>query len=337
MEILTYDYSKLAIVILNWNGKKWLEKFLPSVVSFSQNANIYVIDNASTDDSILFLNEKFSQVKIIHNKENYGFAKGYNEGLRNIKEEFYCLLNSDVEVSHNWLQPILALFEKDENIAAIQPKILSYNDKSKFEFAGAGGGFIDNFGFPYCRGRIFFSLEKDFGQYNDTTEIFWASGACLFIREKDFWAEKGFDDYFFAHMEEIDLCWRLKNSGKKIYYSGMSTVYHIGGGTLNVNNPRKTFLNFRNNLLMLLKNLPNHKLFYVISIRLIFDGIAAFKFLFSNGFGHLWAVFTAHLNFYWKFIPYLRKRKSGITNYFDKENIVWKYFVYDKKIYDDLD
>lgn len=209
--------KKLAIAILNWNGKNWLEKFLPGVVQFSQNADIYVIDNFSTDDSVAFLEADFPTVKVIRNNDNYGFAGGYNEGLKEIPHEYYCLLNSDVEVTANWTDPVLELFGKDRSISAIQPKVLSYTNKNYFEFAGAAGGLIDNLGYPYCRGRIFDDLEEDNGQYDDEAEIFWASGCCLFIRSKDFWEQKGFDARFFAHQEEIDLCWRLINSGKKFF------------------------------------------------------------------------------------------------------------------------
>ena len=260
---------KVAIAILNWNGKNWLEKFLPSVISHSENTDIYIIDNASTDDSVAFLKLNFPQVKIIQNTENHGFAGGYNEGLKKIKADIYCLLNSDVEVTENWLNPVVDLFQKDLNISAVQPKILDFNRKNFFEFAGAAGGFIDNLGYPYCRGRIFDEIEEDKGQYDDETEIFWASGCCLFIRSEDFWAENGFDERFFAHQEEIDLCWRLKNSGKKIFYTGKSTVYHVGGGTLNKQSAQKTFLNMRNNLTMLVKNLPVSKVFWIIFSRLI--------------------------------------------------------------------
>ncbi len=196
----------LAIVILNWNGKNWLEKFLPSVIEHSKNSFIYVIDNSSTDDSVSFLRENFPTVKIIHNKENHGFAGGYNAGLKKIDHEFYCLLNSDVEVTENWLTPIQNIFASDPQIAAVQPKILDFNNRNYFEFAGAGGGFIDNLGYPYCRGRVFEKIEKDQGQYDDEVEIFWASGCCFFIRSEDFWAQNGFDARFFAHQEEIDLC-----------------------------------------------------------------------------------------------------------------------------------
>ena len=248
--------KRIAVVILNWNGKSWLEKFLPTVLKYSESAQIYVVDNASTDDSVSFLENDFPSVKIIQNTQNSGFAGGYNEGLKQVEEEIYCLLNSDVEVTEGWLEPILNLFQQNPGIAAIQPKILSYDRKNYFEFAGAGGGLIDNLGYPYCRGRVFDDLEEDKGQYDDETEIFWASGCCFFIRKSDFWLAGGFDERFFAHQEEIDLCWRLINLGKKIFYTGKSTIYHVGGGTLNKQNPRKTFLNIRNNLSMLVKNLP---------------------------------------------------------------------------------
>lgn len=320
--------SKLAIVILNWNGKKWLEKFLPNVVEHSQNAEVYVIDNGSTDDSNDFLQTNFPSVKIIKNDKNYGFAGGYNEGLKKIDAEIYCLLNSDVEVTENWTQPILELFSSDENITAIQPKVLSYNQKTHFEFAGAAGGFIDNLGYPYCRGRVFDKLEEDKGQYDDETEIFWASGCAMFIRSKDFWNQNGFDERFFAHQEEIDLCWRLINSGKKIYYTGKSTVYHVGGGTLSKQSPQKTYLNFRNNLSMMLKNLPFPKLLWLIFIRLCLDGIAGIRFGLKDGFPHLWAVARAHFGFYgqasetWKRRGIYQKEKFYQTKW-----LIFKHFL----------
>lgn len=320
--------SKLAIVILNWNGKKWLEKFLPNVVEHSQNAEVYVIDNGSTDDSNDFLQTNFPSVKIIKNDKNYGFAGGYNEGLKKIDAEIYCLLNSDVEVTENWTQPILELFSSDENITAIQPKVLSYNQKTHFEFAGAAGGFIDNLGYPYCRGRVFDKLEEDKGQYDDETEIFWASGCAMFIRSEDFWNQNGFDERFFAHQEEIDLCWRLINSGKKIYYTGKSTVYHVGGGTLSKQSPQKTYLNFRNNLSMMLKNLPFPKLLWLIFIRLCLDGIAGIRFGLKDGFPHLWAVARAHFGFYgqasetWKRRGIYQKEKFYQTKW-----LIFKHFL----------
>ncbi|MPS71800.1 MAG: glycosyltransferase family 2 protein [Chryseobacterium sp.] len=318
----------VAIAILNWNGKKWLEKFLPSVIRYSPDAQIFVIDNASTDDSVHFLKNNFNSVKIIQNQSNSGFAAGYNEGLKSINADIYCLLNSDVEVTENWISPIIKLFSEDKNIAAIQPKILDYNQKNKFEFAGAGGGLIDNLGYPYCRGRIFDDIESDNGQYDDETEIFWASGCSLFIRSEDFWNMDGFDERFFAHQEEIDLCWRLKNTGRKIYYTGRSKVYHVGGGTLNKQNPQKTYLNFRNNLTMMLKNLPSSKVFFILFSRLSLDGVAGIYFGFKNGFSHLWAIFRSHMGFYWQLPKSIQLRqKNQIDNYYQTRWLIFKHFL----------
>ena len=318
----------VAIAILNWNGKHWLEKFLPNVILYSQEATIYVIDNASTDDSVNFLEQNFPTIKIIKNKKNTGFAGGYNEGLKQISEEIYCLLNSDVEVTENWIQPIIELFRRNAEIAAIQPKIRSFEADQYFEFAGAGGGLIDNLGYPYCRGRIFEKLEEDKGQYNDETEIFWASGCALFIRKEDYWSMNGLDERFFAHQEEIDLCWRLKNAGRKVYYCGKSTVFHVGGGTLNKQSPQKTYLNIRNNLSMLLKNLPIAALLWVIPARLILDGIAGIYFGLKDGFPHLWAVLKAHFGFYvqapktWKL-----RSTSQIKDYYQTKWLIFKHFL----------
>ncbi|WP_426278031.1 glycosyltransferase family 2 protein [Chryseobacterium sp. S-02] len=320
--------KKLAVAILNWNGKNWLEKFLPSVVKLSGSTDIFVIDNASTDDSVEFLKINFPSVKMVINAVNYGFAGGYNEGLKQIDAEYYCLLNSDVEVTPNWIGPVLHLFEKNPSIAAIQPKILSYNDKTKFEFAGAAGGLIDNLGYPYCRGRVFDDVEEDKGQYDDETEIFWASGCCFFIRSQDFWNQNGFDERFFAHQEEIDLCWRLINSGRKIFYTGKSKVYHVGGGTLNKQSAQKTYLNIRNNLSMMLKNLPFPKLIGLIFVRLCLDGIAGIYFGLKQGFPHLWAVVRAHFGFYaqasgsWK-----RRQQHQKDNFYQSKWLIFKHFL----------
>ncbi|MET3037812.1 glycosyltransferase family 2 protein [Chryseobacterium sp. NRRL B-14859] len=320
--------KKLAVAILNWNGKNWLEKFLPAVVQFSQNADIFVIDNLSTDDSIEFVKTHFPAVTVIENDKNYGFAGGYNEGLKEIKNEYYCLLNSDVEVTRNWIEPVLELFERNPQISAIQPKVLSYDYKDYFEFAGAAGGLIDNLGYPYCRGRIFDDLEEDKGQYDDETEIFWASGCCFFVRSKDFWEQQGFDERFFAHQEEIDLCWRFINSGKKIFYTGKSSVYHVGGGTLNKQSARKTYLNIRNNLSMMLKNLPFPQLIWLIFFRLCLDGIAGIYFGLKHGFTHLWAVVRAHFGFYaqlpgtWKLRQNHQKEK-----FYQSKWIIFRHFL----------
>lgn len=318
----------LAIVILNWNGKNWLEKFLPNVSEHSENTSIYVIDNSSTDDSVRFLEQHFPHVKIVHNKENHGFAGGYNEGLKEISHEFYCLLNSDVEVTENWLTPIHNIFASDSQIAAVQPKILDFNRRNYFEFAGAAGGFLDNLGYPYCRGRIFENIEQDHGQYNDEVEIFWASGCCFFIRSADFWAQNGFDARFFAHQEEIDLCWRLKNSGKKIFYTGKSTVYHVGGGTLNKQSPQKTFLNMRNNLSMILKNMPLLSGVLLVLFRMILDGFAGIYFGYKNGLSHFWAVIRAHFSFYGQIPQTLKLRqKNQINHFYEAKWLVFKNFL----------
>lgn len=320
--------SSIAVVILNWNGKKLLEQFLPSIITHSQEATIYVADNASTDQSVAYIRKNFPSVKIIENAGNYGYAKGYNEALQFVEEEYYALINSDVEVTENWLIPIINLFEKDPETAIIQPKILDYKNKDYFEYAGAAGGFIDKYGFPFCRGRIFDTVEKDDGQYDDESEIFWASGACFFIRKNVFKELKGFDEQFFAHQEEIDLCWRAFNKNYKVKYCGFSTVYHVGGATLSNNNPKKTLLNFRNSLYMMVKNLPKNKLFSVLFLRLCQDGMAGVRFLFKGEILHSWAVIKSHLYFYLKLYHFLNKRESKqYGNYYKTKSITYLYFV----------
>lgn len=326
---------KLAIVILNWNGQQLLEQFLPSVVSYSKEATIYIADNASTDNSIEFVTAQYPEITIIKNKTNGGYAKGYNDALQQVEADIYCLLNSDIEVTENWLTPIISEFQTDDTIAAIQPKILDYKDKSKFEYAGAGGGFIDKYGYPYCRGRIFNSIETDLKQYNDTLDVFWASGACLFIKSDTYYYLNGFDEDYFAHQEEIDLCWRIQNLNKKIKYVGTSTVYHVGGATLTTLNPKKTFLNFRNSLFNLVKNTPKNKGFELIFIRLCLDGIAGVKYLFEGKPLHTIAIIKAHFSFYANLIKILKKRtsKTKKQDYNATKSIVWDYFVKGKKTY----
>jgi GT2 family glycosyltransferase len=325
---------KIAIVILNWNGQKLLEQFLPSILQYSKEATIYVADNASTDDSISFVKEKFPSIKIIQNKGNFGYAKGYNEALLSVEEDIYALVNSDIEVTENWLNPILNLFETDSKTAIIQPKILDYKDKAYFEYAGAGGGFIDQYGYPFCRGRLFASIEKDVGQYDDTTDIFWASGACFFIRKEVYLELQGFDNDFFAHQEEIDLCWRAFNKGHIAKYCGQSTVYHVGGATLNAENPKKTFLNFRNSLWMLLKNLPTNQLFFTILTRMLLDGLAGFRFLCQGKIIHLIAILKAHFYFYRFIFRFLGKRESvQLKNYYKIKSIVYRYFIKNGKVF----
>jgi len=329
---------KTAIVILNWNGKKLLEQFLPSVIEHSKEATIYVADNASTDDSVDFIKENYPDISIIQNKENGGYAKGYNDALEHIDADVFCLLNNDVEVTPNWLSPILLEFQNNKDTAIIQPKILDYKRKDYFEYAGAAGGFIDKFGYPYCRGRIFNTIEKDENQFNDSTEIFWASGACLFIRKNVFEVLNGFDESFFAHMEEIDLCWRAKNLDYSIKYVGASTVFHLGGATLSNTNPKKTYLNFRNSLFMLTKNLPKGQLFLIIFSRLLLDGIAGIQFLVTGKFTHCIAIIKAHFGFYWQFSKFYNERKilQNSKKYNQTTSIVWSYFVNNKKTYNSL-
>jgi len=330
---------KTAIVILNWNGKDLLQKFLPSVIKYSalENATIYVADNASTDDSIHFIKINYPSIKIVKNKKNGGFAKGYNDALKHIDADIFALVNSDIEVTKNWLNPILNVFENEPNTAIIQPKILDYKQKEFFEYAGAGGGFIDEFGYPYCRGRVFSDLEKDESQFNDTTSIFWASGACFFIRASVFQELNGFDEDYFAHQEEIDLCWRAKNQHKEIKYVGASTVYHVGGATLKEESPRKSFLNFRNSLFSLVKNLPKNKILPIIFTRLVLDGIAGVKFLFELRPIHTLAILRAHFSFYYYLPKMYKKRESKQTTlYFNIKSIVWNYFISGVKKYKDL-
>lgn len=322
------EKPKIAVVILNWNGQKLLEQFLPSVVKYSKEATIYVADNASTDDSLSFVTTHFPSVVIIKNNSNSGYAGGYNLALQEVEETFYCLVNSDIEVTENWLQHILNLFEKESKTAIIQPKILDFKKKNYFEYAGAGGGFIDKYGYPFCRGRIFETLEQDFGQYDDTKSIFWATGACFFIRKNVFRELGGFDTDFFAHQEEIDLCWRAFNFDYEVKYCGESTVYHVGGATLETANPKKTFLNFRNSLLMLLKNLPNNKLISILFIRMILDGIAGIRFLVQGKFTHFLAVLRAHFSFYSLIFKFYKKRASfQKNNYFKLNSIIYNYFI----------
>lgn len=326
--------DKIAVVILNWNGTKLLEQFLPSVVAYSHEATVYVADNASTDDSIAFVKANFPSVKIIENNDNYGFAKGYNEALKHVDAEIYALVNSDIEVTEHWLQPILEMFEQEPKTVIIQPKILDFKNKEYFEYAGAAGGFIDKYGYAYCRGRIFDSIEKDLGQYDDNCEIFWASGACFFIRSSVYKNNSGFDEDFFAHQEEIDLCWRVFNQGLKIKYNSKSVVYHVGGATLQLGNPKKTYLNFRNSLFMLIKNVPSKSLFQVLFIRMILDGIAGAKFIFEGQFKHLISILKAHYSVYYQFFHFYKKRqKIDFIKYYNLKSIVYHYYVNNVKFF----
>ncbi|MBV1922913.1 MAG: glycosyltransferase family 2 protein [Flavobacteriaceae bacterium] len=327
---------KVAIIILNWNGRELLEQFLPSVINYSSNeATVYIADNASTDDSVAYVRNHFPSVQIIQNKVNGGYAKGYNDALKNLTEDLFVLLNSDVEVTENWLTPIIQEFNNNIKLVAAQPKILDYKDKSKFEYAGAGGGFIDKLGYPYCRGRIFNSLEKDSGQFNDNYPIFWASGACLILRSSSFWESGALDETYFTHQEEIDLCWRMKALGGEIFNIGSSTVYHVGGATLAASNPKKTFYNFRNSLLTLLKNKKGSGVWVILFLRLVLDGIAGIQFIFQGKIKHCIAIIHAHFSFYGLLPSYIKKRKnhSSTMKYYSIKSIVWNYFILKKRTF----
>lgn len=328
---------KTAVVILNWNGKKLLEQFLPSVTAYSGGADIWVADNNSSDDSIDFLKAHHPNVKLVQNHANYGFAGGYNEALKQVEADVYVLVNSDIEVTPGWLDAPLKMLRDEPGTAIVQPKIRDYKNKEYFEYAGAAGGFIDSYGYPFCRGRLFDTLEKDRGQYNDDSEILWASGACFFIRKSVFDSLGGFDADFFVHQEEIDLCWRAFNSGHTIKYAAGSTVFHIGGATLNEANPKKTYLNFRNSLLMLLKNLPANRLFPVLITRMLLDGIAGFRFLVQGEFSHFAAVVRAHFVFYKLFrINRLKRQSLQKQDYFKLKNVIYAYFIKGKRRFSDL-
>ncbi len=332
--------KKVAIVILNYNGRSFLEKFLPNVIeNSSEHAEIIVADNCSTDDSVEFLKKHHPNIRLIINDFNGGFSTGYNIALRQIEADYYVLLNSDIEVTKNWIRPVVELMESDEKIAACQPKILSYHDKEKFEYAGAAGGYIDKYGYPFCRGRIFQHLETDNGQYDDVKEIFWATGACMFVKASLYHKFGGLDDSFFAHMEEIDFCWRLKNLGYKIMYCPNSKIYHIGGGTLPKSSSRKTYLNFRNNLSLLIKNLPDGTVFWTIFYRIFLDWIAALKFLCDGSLADFFAVIRAHFSFF-RHIPSLKKVRKQYTHnrpsQIYQKNIVFKHFLGKVKSFNDL-
>lgn len=336
--------SKVAVVILNWNGKSFLEKFLPSVTEFSKTHQVIVADNNSSDESISFLKQNYPSIKIINNPSNDGFARGYNIALKQVKAEYYILLNSDVEVTENWINPIIELMDSNPEIGACQPKILDYNNKNKFEYAGACGGFIDKYGYPFCRGRVFNVLENDNHQYDTAMEVFWATGACMFVRAEAFWKVGGFDEDYFAHMEEIDVCWRMKNIGYKIFVQPKSVIYHVGGGTLNKLSPRKTYLNFRNNLITVTKNAYSPFLILKILYRMILDGVAGLKFLVEGNGAHCISVIKAHFSFYKMLPSTLKKRKQlkqlpgfkfATVGVYDK-NIVYMHFIKGKKKYSEL-
>jgi hypothetical protein len=330
---------KTAVVILNWNGEGFLKQFLPGVIQHSQDATVIVADNASTDNSIAYLESLGDAVKIIQLDKNYGFTGGYNKALKQIDAEYYVLLNSDVEITAGWIHPIIELMDGNKSVGICQPKIKAFHQPSHFEYAGASGGFIDSMGYPFCRGRLFNHLEEDKGQYNNNLEVFWATGACMFIRADLYHQLGGLDENFFAHMEEIDLCWRAQLLGQKVMVVPSAEVFHVGGGTLPKNNPRKTFYNFRNNLMMLYKNLPASKLFSVISIRLMLDGVAGIKFMLQGDLKDTIAVIKAHFAFYGCLLNGKLKRSQNTANSpttIYPHSILWAYFIKGIRKYNEL-
>lgn len=342
--------ATVAVVILNYNGKSYLETFLPSILgSTYEHIEIIVADNGSTDQSLAFLEKNYPEVKVLDLKKNYGFAEGYNRALAQVDADYFVLLNSDVEITPHWIEPIVELMERDQEVAACQPKVLDYNQKDTFEYAGASGGWMDFFGYPFCRGRIFNTVEKDTGQYDTVQEIFWATGAAMFIRGRLFKQIGGFDGDYFAHAEEIDLCWRLKRAGYKVMVQPQSVVYHVGGGTLNYTTPFKTYLNFRNTLFTILKNEPVQKLLWLILFRLILDGLAAGLFLVQGKYPHILSILKAHGSFYRSFRKMWKKRKqydekiSQVSIQSDpnmtaqsRTSIVWKYYAAKKRYFNAL-
>lgn len=330
-----------AVVILNYNGRDFLEKFLPTLNKYSQGTRLVVADNASTDDSVSWMQHHWPEIELVILEENYGFAGGYNEALKRVSADYYLLINSDVEVTPDWTVPLIGFLDDHPNYACAQPKIKAYQEKDHFEYAGAAGGFVDSLGYPYCRGRIFDELEADVGQYNETMDIFWSTGACMIIRAELFHQYGGFDSDFFAHMEEVDLCWRLQNAGWKVACVVESTVYHVGGGTLSKTNPRKTYLNFRNSLAVITKNLPFAQLIWKLPLRIGLDLLAALVFWKTNSFGHCRAVTRAIGHFLMSFSNHFAKRKTmkpwrKASAPLSGRAVIFDFFVLGKKRFSDL-
>ncbi|NDV69616.1 glycosyltransferase family 2 protein [Dysgonomonas sp. 25] len=337
--------KRTAIVILNWNGEQLLDCFLPSVLDNtpSEVADVIVADNNSTDNSIQLLETKYPQVRVIRLAENYGYAGGYNKALEQVKADYFLLLNSDVEVTQGWIEPLIECLDKHADVVAVQPKIKAYRNKSLFEYAGAAGGFIDRLGYPFCRGRIFGTVEEDRGQYDTAHDVFWTSGACMLIRSKDFFEAGGFDASFFAHMEEIDLCWRLNARDRRLCCLPQSVVYHIGGATLDEESPRKTYLNFRNNLLMLYKNLPEESFKKVLRERHLYDWLAALRFVLSGKFGQVKAIRKARKDFNKMKAEYAAVRSQNLSlttcatiNTIYPRNLIKEYYLSGRKLFSQL-
>jgi GT2 family glycosyltransferase len=332
--------NKLSVVILNFNGLNYLEQFLPGVVKRSQPYEVVVADNASTDGSVKFLQEQHPEVKLIRFETNYGFSGGYNEAIKLVESQYIVLLNSDVEVTENWIPPVLEVLEASPDIGAAQPKILDHKNKLYFEYAGGGGGYLDSLAFPFCRGRIFHTIEKDKHQYDDTRDVFWASGSCLFVKREAYLESGGLDEDFFAHMEEIDLCWRLWNLGYRVAVCPKSTIYHVGGGTLDKSQPRKTYLNFRNGLSLMLKNEPIYKLIWKLPLRMALDWLAAVHFSSHSGIKHGFAIIRAHWHFTLAFSGHYKKRKNIVRKRVQTPRyrglIIWQYFGLGKRKYSEI-
>ncbi len=331
---------KIAVVILNWNGRKMLERFLPSVVEHSAPAEVVIADNGSTDDSLAFLSTHYPNLRVIAFDCNYGFAEGYNRALAQIEADYYVLLNDDVEVTPHWVEPVVAMMESDERVAVAQPKLLMYDQKETFEYAGAAGGYIDRYGYPFCRGRMFDKVERDEGQYEEACDLFWASGAAMFVKSAVWKKLGGLDGDFFAHMEEIDFCWRVKNAGYRVRYCPEATVYHVGGGTLPKSSPRKTYLNFRNNRALLYKNLPKERLVWTLTVRWVLDLVAALSFLLKGNWKEFRAVLKAHRSFRkWKRLLKLRRNAIGEHREVDcvyPRLLLIDYHLFRKHKYSDL-
>ncbi|TGE26111.1 glycosyltransferase family 2 protein [Hymenobacter aquaticus] len=336
------------MVILNWNGQKLLEQFLPAVLAYSDGARIIVADNASSDESVAWLRRKFADVEIIQNPENLGFCAGYNLALQQVQATYYMLLNSDVEVTPGWLRPMRELLEAQPQVAACQPKIRQYSpdatQRQQFEYAGAGGGYLDRLGYPFCRGRLFDTLEADQGQYDDPRPVAWATGACMLVRAEAWHRLGGLEATFFAHMEEIDLCWRLWNAGQQVWYHGGSTVFHVGGGTLHKSNPRKTYLNFRNGLALVYKNVADPELTEIMATRLVLDWVAALRFLLQGNTGDCKAIVRAHRDFFRQLSYWKQKRQQSPRKLRTAErpgvyqgSLVWAYFAQEIRAFSQLD
>jgi len=335
--------ADVAIVVLNWNGAGFLRRFLPGVLAHADGARVIVADNASTDDSVELLARDFPKAELLLLERNFGFCEGYNQALAQVDSDFFVLLNSDVEVTPGWLPPLRTLLAANPNIAAVQPKILAHADPTRFEYAGAGGGYLDRLAYPFCRGRLFDTLETDHGQYDDPRPVAWASGACLLVRRSAWRQLGGLEPAFFAHMEEIDFCWRLQNAGLEVWYHGGSAVRHVGGGTLSKNNPHKTFLNFRNGLALLFKNAAPSELFGALLQRLLLDGVAGLRFLAAGEVGNCWAVVRAHFSFYGQLGYWRRRRRAGRPHLRVAQRagvypgiVVWAYFVQGRRKFSEL-